>query len=211
MPSDAASDPDSPPVSLLERRTYIRRNVWRTLVSVVVLFGLLLAASIKYDAEIRVFTQWVFQFGGLWGLGLLVFLADSITSPIPPDFVLLVVATTNLKLQAWWLIPLGGGVSTTAGVAGWYLGGKLSEHRRLGPWLAKVSLRHASAITKYGRLTVALGALTPLPFSITCWTAGALKMPFGRFLPVSLLRLPRYVLFYLLIAYTQELSQQISP
>lgn len=143
----------------------------------------------------------------MWGLGLLIVLADSITSPIPPDFVLLVVATTPLKHNALWLIPLGGLLSSLAGVLGWYLGHTAASHRRIAARLANFSARHGVAVAKYGRLTVALGALTPLPFSITCWSAGALGMPLRQFFPMSLLRLPRYVVFYLLIVYAKQLSQ----
>jgi membrane protein YqaA with SNARE-associated domain len=65
-------------------------------------------------------------------------------------------------------------------------------------------------VQRYGRLTVALGALTPLPFSITCWCAGGLGMPLARFLPVSLLRVPRYVVYYLAIAYADQLASHLS-
>jgi uncharacterized membrane protein YdjX (TVP38/TMEM64 family) len=43
---------------------------------------------------------------------------------------------------------------------------------------------------------VALGAVSPLPYSISAWAAGALGMELRPFVLVSLLRIPR-VGFYL--------------
>jgi membrane protein YqaA with SNARE-associated domain len=60
-------------------------------------------------------------------------------------------------------------------------------------------------IDRYGYWAVALGALTPIPFSITCWSAGMLRLGFGRFLLVALLRVPRFVGYYVVIAYSSEL------
>jgi uncharacterized membrane protein YdjX (TVP38/TMEM64 family) len=46
---------------------------------------------------------------------------------------------------------------------------------------------------------VAVAAITPLPYSIFCWAAGAGKLPFRRFLLVSLLRIVRVAGYLYLI------------
>ena len=52
------------------------------------------------------------------------------------------------------------------------------------------------SVRRYGAAALALGALSPLPFSICCWASGALKLRPDIFFVVALLRIPR-VAFYL--------------
>jgi hypothetical protein len=51
-----------------------------------------------------------------------------------------------------------------------------------------------------------LGAATPLPYSVSSWTAGALGVRRSTVLSASVLfRIPRFILYYLLIASTSDL------
>ena len=54
-------------------------------------------------------------------------------------------------------------------------------------------------VETYGVLGLALGALTPLPFSICCQAAGALQMRYPRFALTILLRPPRVALYLWLV------------
>jgi membrane protein YqaA with SNARE-associated domain len=189
---------------------YLRRNLLRALASLVLLFAAMLVAGVLFDRELLEFTQWVERSIGLPGLALLLFFADSVGTPIPPDALLIVVAKTELSRDWAWLVPLGGVLSSVAGAAGYAIGAALGRHPALTPWIAWLSRRHGTLIERYDRLTVALGALTPLPFSLTCWSAGAMGMPLSRFVPVSLLRVPRYVVYYLAIAYADRIAQSLA-
>ena len=51
----------------------------------------------------------------------------------------------------------------------------------------------------YGVWAIVLAALTPLPWSVTSWTAGALHMPWRHYLLGSLARAPRIILYYVFI------------
>jgi membrane protein YqaA with SNARE-associated domain len=189
-----------------ERAAYVRRNVVGALLSLGALFGIVVLAGVVYESELLALTHWIYHQIGIPGLATLLFLADSVTAPIPPDVILVVVAKTDLAHSWYWLVPLGGALSAVAGVFGWTLGVHLSGHRAIAPLLAQFNHRHGDRVRRYGKLTVALGALTPLPFSITCWSAGALGMPLREFFPVTLLRIPRYVVFYLGIAYAADIA-----
>lgn len=185
----------------------LRRGLIRALVSLVVLFGLMLLVATLFDRELLRITHWVHRTLGWPGLAVIVFCADSLTAPIPPDLVLIVVAKTELS-HAWaWWVPLAGVLSSFAGTLGWLLGKWLGSRAGVAPLLARFRARHAGFVERYAGLTVALGALTPLPFSITCWSAGAVGMPLAKFFPISLLRVPRYVAYYLAIAYADRIAQ----
>lgn len=192
-----------------ERSAFFKGNVLRAALSLGVMFGLMVVASATLDDEILAFTHWVHRSVGIAGLAAILFCADSVTAPFPPDVLLVVVAKTKLSLDWAWLVPLGGLLSTVAGTAGWLIGAQLGQHRALAPAITRFRSRHGAFIERYDQLTVALGALTPLPFSLTCWSAGAVGMPLSRFVPVGLLRIPRYVVYYLVIAYADQVAQRM--
>lgn len=185
-----------------ELNAYIRRNVIKTVVSLVLLFVALAVLGTIYEEELLAVAQGVYQAVGLGGLLGLLYLADSIVSPIPPDVLLVVIANSDLRAEALWVIPLVGVVSALAGNTGWYLGWRFAKFPWANRYLSQIRDKHAERIQRYDRWSVALGATTPLPFSVTCIAAGALGMSWRRIAPVTLLRIPRFVVFYLVIAYS---------
>jgi len=49
---------------------------------------------------------------------------------------------------------------------------------------------------RFGPIAVAIGALTPFPYSVTTWTAGMFNMPFKRMILPTMLRIPRLWIYY---------------
>lgn len=183
-----------------ELRRFIRTNLIKTLVVLVVLFGGLAIVGKLYEAQLVAATQAVYDAVGVSGLLGLLFIADAVFSPVPPDVVLVVIANSDLRNDWLWLVPLVGVVSTIAGNAGWWIGWRFARFGWSKGTVGKLRDKHAAQIHRYDRWTVALGATTPLPFSLICITAGALGMRWRRVAPVTLLRIPRFLLFYLVIA-----------
>ena len=140
----------------------------------------------------------------MWGLAGILFLSDSVISPIPPDLVLLVLANSPAAPWWYWLIPLLGLLSAVAGCCGWWLGAWLGRYPSIRRGLDRFG-GNERVVQRYGAWGVALGALTPIPFSITCWIAGMMNVPIRRVAPVTLLRVPRYVVYYLAIVYAERL------
>lgn len=185
-----------------ELNAYIRQNVIKTVLSLLVLFLVLAALGKVYETELLAVAHAVYEAVGLWGLLGLLFVADAIFSPVPPDVVLVVIANSALRTEALWVIPLVGLASTLAGNLAWYIGWRFAKFPWANRRLSHLRLRHADRIQRYDRWSVALGATTPLPFSVTCIAAGALGMSWRRIAPMTLLRIPRFIVFYLVIAYS---------
>jgi membrane protein YqaA with SNARE-associated domain len=185
---------------------YVRNNIVKALVLIVLLLVGIGFASHRYQQELLTVTREVFEYLGLFGLSGLIFITDSFVSPFPPDLVLIVVAKSELAASWWWVVPGVGVVSVAAGHLGYYMGCWVRGVRRLEGPVQRFSARNARLVARYGSLGVALGALTPIPFSITCWTAGILQLPYRRFLWPCLLRLPRYLAYYLAIAHADTLT-----
>ncbi len=183
-----------------ELKRLVRTYLLRTLVSLFILTALVALLMFFYGNQVTTFTQWVLDTIGLGGIVLLIFITDSVVSPFPPDSVLLLLSQSALKPDWFWVVPLIGTVSTTAGMTG-YAGGRLLANGKWGNTLfGKFRETRGPLIKRYGFWAVTLGALTPLPFSITCWSSGLLKVPFRKVWPATLLRIPRYVAYYWVIS-----------
>ena len=115
------------------------------------------------------------------------------------------VATTDLAEKWWFYVPILGLVSTIAGFTGYFLGKYVASQ----PWVPRFLLNFATQnkdyVEKYGVWAVALGALTPFPFSITCWSAGFLRLNFRAFALGALARFPRIIAYYWIIHSAQKL------
>lgn len=202
---DSDSD-EAPPSSRAqfneELGMYVKTNVIRAAVGIVLLSALLAATGMLFEPELLRLAESVYLALGVLGLSLALLLTDSVFSPVPPDMLLLVVAKSSLH-QHWPIVlPAAGFISAAAGNLGWLLGGLFGRIPFTRGYVARLRARYERPIRRFDRWAIALGALTPLPFSLTCVTAGALGMPWKRFAPVTLLRVPRFIVFYWLIFYS---------
>lgn len=182
-----------------------RKNILLTLFIALLLFlggGLL---GRLFEPQMLALSQYLRETFGFWGLCGITFVGDWIISPVPPDLVLLVVAKSSLREHWWFYVTVVAIASTLAGHLGWYCGRFLADHPRLPASLKKWPLRQKESVQKYGFWAVILGAATPLPFSITCWSAGFLQMKWSTFALATLFRFPRIFLYYLAIHYSNIL------
>lgn len=197
-PSLAVSSESAPPIelALFMRQSFIQAGL--LIAALLVAVGL---AGIWFEPQILSAADWVYDTIGTAGLLALLFVNDSIVSPLPPDAALLVVAKTSLRAQ-WPLVVLAIGLtSALAGNMAWWIGRSLGT--RLAPsTMAAIRDRNRPLVKRYGAWTVAISALTPLPFSVACLAAGALNMRYSKFWWLTLLRVPRFYVFYLTIAYS---------
>lgn len=185
-----------------ELSQYIRRNLLKT---ALILLGLFVALSLIgaiFEEELLTLTQGIYHAIGAGGLLSLLFICDAIFSPIPPDVVLVVIANSDLRTSWTWLIPSIGVLSALAGNLGWWFGYRFSRFDWSTRWVARLREKYAKQVLKYDRWAVTLGAITPLPFSLICITSGALGMRWARLAPITLLRIPRFLLVYAVIAYS---------
>lgn len=166
--------------------------------------------GLYFDTEIRDFAKWMTDTFGIWGMCVVLFVSDTFVSPIPPDLFLLIVAKSEMREMWYFYVTILGIVSTLAGHTGWVCGRLLVA----SPWFPN-SVRtyfenKKEAVTKYGIWAVALGSTTPLPFSITCWTAGIMKMPYRSFALAASTRFFRVLLYYYAIHSSDWLTNLLS-
>lgn len=133
---------------------------------------------------------------GPMGVTLGFFLPDAFTLPIPADAIAALALAGKMD---FWTIVVFGSLGTLSGGSVGFAIGRLLSHTR---WFQRFMKRRGAQMTRlmrrYGTKALLVAVVTPIPYSIACWGAGALNMRFSTFFLISLLRVPR-VAFYLLL------------
>lgn len=137
-------------------------------------------------------------------LFFLVALNDFLVTPVSPDIAIFLL--TQKAPGSYMLISCLGAASVLGGASAW-LCGRFLENRFKAARLEKFVTENHALINKYGVWIVALGALTPVPYSLTCWAAGALKMDFPGFFLMILLRIPRFLLYFYFFRISADFMQ----
>jgi membrane protein YqaA with SNARE-associated domain len=162
--------------------------------ALVLLMALLAAlAYAAHDPLVALAERFVEIFGPP-GIALGFFLPDAFTLPIPNDAFSFFGLIGGIPF--WTCVKWGCLGSLTGGSVGFFLGRKLSHTRVFQRMMARRGREVKLLVERYGVRALLCAAVTPLPYSIACWSAGACAMPYGTFVLVSLARIPR-VIFYL--------------
>jgi uncharacterized membrane protein YdjX (TVP38/TMEM64 family) len=191
--------PAPPPSPTRDTDGVVRHELWLAVVALLVLLAGAWAFGAFLRDEVSALANRVFLELGLTGLAALFLVSETIVSPLPPDAVLLLVAGSDLAAQWQGPVVLLGLMSMLGGHLAWLLGRQLGQTGLIRRLLGHRHGRIVNLTRRYGLWAVVLAAATPLPWSVTSLTAGALHLPYGRFLLGSLPRAPRIVIAYVLI------------
>ena len=131
---------------------------------------------------------------GLAGMFAAIAVLDSVPSPVPPDLFTGFAYVGGLDF--WTIAVVASAASVTGGTSAWAVARWFSQTRWFQAFIRERGKQAYALVQRYGMIALVLGAVSPLPFSLTCYAAGTLKMPYPKFLAVAMLRAPR-ILFYL--------------
>lgn len=117
------------------------------------------------------------------------FLPDAFTIPLPND------AFTTFGIAGgmgfWTVVAWGTAGSLAGGSTGFFVGTRLRRLRVVRRFLSRRHEEVELLIRRYGGWALAAAALSPIPYSVACWAAGAGNMSFRAFFLVSQLRFIR--------------------
>ena len=166
----------------------------QTAIFTIILVVLVALSAVFLREPLEVFAHWVVDELGLFGVFMGVLLTDSLTLPIPPDTYLFVAVASQAPVVPIVTVCCAG--SVIAGNVAYRLGPLIQRLPFLRKRLEKFRPRGEKLFLQYGTWTVAIAALTPIPFSVTCWLAGIYRMPYRPFAVATLARVPRLVGYY---------------
>lgn len=178
----------------------IGENLIKTVVALAIFIVAMTALGYLFENELETGTNWVVNQVGFLGLCLILLVTDTLITPFPPDILLLVIAKSSLA-EYWPLyVLILGMVSCAAGILGWGIGRWLGHFELVKRMIGKLDKNQREFIHRYGFWAVAIGSITPFPFSITCWAAGMMSLRGITVLTAVLIfRIPRFFLYYWLI------------
>ncbi len=144
---------------------------------------------------VQAVAEWFVGRYGLLGVGILVWCIDSFFIHDEPALLMGWIGGLGF-FQVWATASVA---SILAGLTGWALGGLL------GPWPPVAALLDRTQVRglfeRYGGRAVAMGAIGPVPYSLTTWAAGAAQVPAREVLLGCLFRVPKLGFLLSVIAF----------
>jgi membrane protein YqaA with SNARE-associated domain len=122
------------------------------------------------------------------GVALGFYIPDAFTIPIPNDAF---SAFGYFGGMGFWEVVAWASLgSILGGCTGFAIGRGLAHTPRMQRFMSRRGAEVHGLVRAYGVWALLLAAVTPLPYSVACWAAGALDMRFRRFLLVNVLGRP---------------------
>lgn len=168
----------------------------QTLIAMALLFVVVGLAAYFFKDPLTGAATWMVERFGLWGLVAVVPLSDVLSLPVPPEVALFIAMATRQPVAL--TIALLGVTSVLCGTISFKLGPLLTRIDFIGRRIEKWRERGEALFRHWGVWTVAIGAVSPVPYAMTCWFAGIYKMKYSRFLLATMFRIPRFVTYYYL-------------
>jgi membrane protein YqaA with SNARE-associated domain len=134
---------------------------------------------------------------GYAGIALGTYLADGLHCPVPPQFYMLASIAGGWSVPGT-LVALSTG-SVLGGITAYSIARRASRLAFFERLLARSRKKVDWLFERYGRWAVAVGSLTPIPYSFLCYIAGAYRMRPGIFVALAAFRIPKLVLYFYLV------------
>jgi membrane protein YqaA with SNARE-associated domain len=157
------------------------------------LFAGVAALGVVLREPLEWLAAWFVGTLGLPGIVLAVTLVD--TLPLTHEPVLLLAWSGGVPFwHIWAAASLG---SVAAGGVGWGMGRLVGQRPSVQRFFVRYRL--ADFLERYGAWAVAVAALTPFPYAVATWSAGAARVPLALVLAGSMVRLIKVLVYLSLI------------
>lgn len=128
---------------------------------------------------------------------LSVFLAsESLLGLVPPEIFIAWSGKTNSPL---FYLTILATLSYVGGIISFFIGKAIAKMPSAYQYLQVKMQKHIKMIRKWGGFLIIVGALLPIPFSMTSIAAGVIDYRFKNYLLFGLLRFARFFLYAVVI------------
>ena len=171
--------------------TFIGNSLKKSAIPVIlIIFGLYLVNEYVFtiDDGLEFLTQTFSRTGVL----IVFFISETLLGLIPPEiFIGWSKKTTTPILNLSILATL----SYTGGILSYFIGKTIQKINTVKNYLEIKMAKHLKNTGKWGGFLILIGALLPVPFSITCVAAGMIKYPLKGVVLFGLFRFVRFALY----------------
>ena len=124
------------------------------------------------------------------------FASESLLGLIPPEIFIAWAGKTGTPIFFLSILAV---LSYAGGIISFFIGKAVSNMPSVYNYLEVRMEKHVKMIRKWGGFLIVVGALLPIPFSITSVAAGLIHYKFTNYLLFGLLRFVRFYLYALVI------------
>ena len=171
--------------------TFIGNSLKKSAIPVIlIIFGLYLVNEFVFtiDDGLEFLTQTFSRTGVL----IVFFISETLLGLIPPEiFIGWSKKTASPILNLSILATL----SYTGGILSYFIGKTIQKINTVKNYLEIKMAKHLKNTWKWGGFLILIGALLPVPFSITCVAAGMIKYPLKGVVLFGLFRFVRFALY----------------
>lgn len=169
----------------------------KAVVGLIVILAVAGATGVLFKEPLQAVGEAFIGRWGLWGLAVGVVITDA--SPLPLTNEPLVFLARGAGLGLWTICGVVSAASVAAGSVGYWSGRLFGGALKLEGWMARRHPGLTHYMRQYGAEGVAIAALLPIPFALSTWSAGILRVPYAKVALASLVRIPKTVFYALLI------------
>jgi membrane protein YqaA with SNARE-associated domain len=124
------------------------------------------------------------------------FASESLLGLIPPEIFIAWAGNTEMPIFSLTMLAT---LSYVGGIISFFIGKAISNMPSVYNYLEVKMEKHVKMIRKWGGFLIVVGALLPIPFSITSIAAGLIHYKFKNYLLFGLFRFVRFYLYALVI------------
>ncbi|XCF05014.1 VTT domain-containing protein [Tamlana crocina] len=124
------------------------------------------------------------------------FVSETLLGLVPPEIF---IAWAGKMYAPWLYLSLLALLSYSGGLLSYWMGHTMTKIPSVHNYLEQKMEKQLKNSKKWGGFLIVVGALLPLPFSISCIAAGIIKFPFRSVMLYGSLRLLRFVIYGILI------------
>ena len=124
------------------------------------------------------------------------FTSETLFGLVPPEIF---IAWTKKTSEPVLNLTILAALSYFGGLLSYFLGKKSLKIKAIKTYLEVKMAKHLKNSKKWGGFLILVGALLPVPFSISCMAAGMIKYPFKNVILFGLFRFVRFALYALAI------------
>ncbi|BAO77387.1 YqaA family protein [Winogradskyella sp. PG-2] len=124
----------------------------------------------------------------VYGVLTFFFISETILGLVPPE--IFIVWSGNMATP-WKFLSILAILSYAGGLAAYWLGKLFTTMPTFHNYLEEKMAKQLRNSKKWGGILIVIGALLPVPFAVSCMTAGIIKYPFKSVMFYGLLRILR--------------------
>lgn len=171
--------------------TFIGKSLKKTIIPII-LFIVAIIVFNKYVFNINDSLQFITETFPISGILATFFASESFLGLIPPEIFIAWSKKTNEPLLYLLILAT---LSYIGGIISYYIGKAVSNIVSIKEYLEVKMANQLKNTRKWGGLLIVAGALLPIPFSMTCITAGMIKYPFRSVLLYGSFRFVRFAIY----------------